>query len=773
MEILRTLGVAIDATGAKSGGAQASAAFNQVGQAAKDTEKAVNQSSQAVKATAAQMRQAVSSSSMLRSEMASQTSAVGRLNAAFWSTNTTLTGVGKRIGSFVGELMTMKNAIVATGLGLFAKDLIDTEIRVQGAANALRYASGTAQEFAKNQQFVRQVSNALGLDLLQTATDFSQLAAAAKGTALEGAGARNVLLATAKASAALHLSAAQTSQIIVAFYQMLGKGTVQAQELKLQLGNALPVAMQLAQKATGMTSAELEKMMATGNIVATEFLPKFAEEMDKAFSSDAAKNVNSVSSEVNRLKTAWMDLKSGIMEGPIGDVMVASLVKLKDFLHDLAPLVTGIGEELKAIQNWSTGGIDSAYISAHLNKLGVMAPPNPEADKRGLAGTGHSSGITIPSMEDVTLSDSVRFTDAANQTRAHGLDLITMAQSQYAAQIAKTGRELSAVKDIGLAIEGAKVFVFDKAKIDGASEALGGLEAGAKSIADVNKNLTLVFGDIDEMSKQNIEQLQSMTDELDAFFSDLDEKSGTMTSQRSSRRGFQEKQTTTGSFFADMSKSAKLASADMSDMFAQAKAAGEDTVQAVTSGFTGFFDGIIDGTNLGMESFRKMTSSILSDIAKIIAQRAVIQPIVGAIMDTVDAYFNGASAGAPYGGASSVPIGTGIWHTGGIVGSGANVIRNVDASLFHHAPRFHNGLRPDEFPAILQRGEKVTPANQVGREGVVMSMPITVNVDGGKGGTPEQNKKFGTDLARQLEATIDQRIARALMPRGVLSSARA
>jgi len=31
----------------------------------------------------------------------------------------------------------------------------------------------------------------------------------------------------------------------------------------------------------------------------------------------------------------------------------------------------------------------------------------------------------------------------------------------------------------------------------------------------------------------------------------------------------------------------------------------------------------------------------------------------------------------------------------------------VDMSMFKFAPRFHAGLNPDEFPAILQRGEQV------------------------------------------------------------------
>lgn len=56
-------------------------------------------------------------------------------------------------------------------------------------------------------------------------------------------------------------------------------------------------------------------------------------------------------------------------------------------------------------------------------------------------------------------------------------------------------------------------------------------------------------------------------------------------------------------------------------------------------------------------------------------------------------------------------IGAGVAHTGGIAGLLGGTIRNVNPALFHGAPRYHTGgvagLRPNEVPAILQKGEEV------------------------------------------------------------------
>lgn len=55
-----------------------------------------------------------------------------------------------------------------------------------------------------------------------------------------------------------------------------------------------------------------------------------------------------------------------------------------------------------------------------------------------------------------------------------------------------------------------------------------------------------------------------------------------------------------------------------------------------------------------------------------------------------------------------------VAHSGWNVGTeSAPAYRAVSPSLFANAPRFHNGLAPDEFPAILQEGERVWSVDQV------------------------------------------------------------
>ena len=52
-------------------------------------------------------------------------------------------------------------------------------------------------------------------------------------------------------------------------------------------------------------------------------------------------------------------------------------------------------------------------------------------------------------------------------------------------------------------------------------------------------------------------------------------------------------------------------------------------------------------------------------------------------------------------------------HNGGLVGRDVTFTRAVDPSVFANAPRYHSGLRPDEVPTILQRGEWVLSRDDV------------------------------------------------------------
>lgn len=105
------------------------------------------------------------------------------------------------------------------------------------------------------------------------------------------------------------------------------------------------------------------------------------------------------------------------------------------------------------------------------------------------------------------------------------------------------------------------------------------------------------------------------------------------------------------------------------------------------------------------EAFLQFASDFLLQIAQMILKQAILNALTAA--------FGGGAPGG-FGAGVLSAFGVGVQHNGGITGSG-NRQRSVSPALFANAVRYHSGgvagLKPDEVPTILQKGEEVLTAD--------------------------------------------------------------
>lgn len=93
-----------------------------------------------------------------------------------------------------------------------------------------------------------------------------------------------------------------------------------------------------------------------------------------------------------------------------------------------------------------------------------------------------------------------------------------------------------------------------------------------------------------------------------------------------------------------------------------------------------------------------------------------------------------------------------IEHSGGLVGVDSAATRRVPSALFADAPRLHSGLAADEFPAILQSGERVIPR---GGSTATVNAPLNVNIDA-RGAAPGVEAQIMATLKRELPGMLFQ-----------------
>ena len=139
----------------------------------------------------------------------------------------------------------------------------------------------------------------------------------------------------------------------------------------------------------------------------------------------------------------------------------------------------------------------------------------------------------------------------------------------------------------------------------------------------------------------------------------------------------------------------QLATDAVRDYAEKAKETGQGIGDALVSGFRGAEDAVAEFVKTGKLGMRDLVTSILADLAKVAVRRFVLGPIANALGGVLG---------------SLGPAVADVLHAGGMVGASAPQ-RLVPALSFASAPRMHAGgvagLRPDEVPAILQKGERV------------------------------------------------------------------
>jgi len=138
---------------------------------------------------------------------------------------------------------------------------------------------------------------------------------------------------------------------------------------------------------------------------------------------------------------------------------------------------------------------------------------------------------------------------------------------------------------------------------------------------------------------------------------------------------------------------------------------GQTLTKSVNAAIDTFIEGIGDaasGTKSWGDVFRGVGRSILSVIGNVLAELIKTQ-IRMLILKAITASFGGGPA------PMEAATGAQVFHSGGIVGRPSGRSRSVSPAWFAGAPRYHSGgvvgLAPDEYPAILQKGEEVLSAS--------------------------------------------------------------
>lgn len=351
----------------------------------------------------------------LRSAMAAGNSQIKELERELREVTGQMTLADKAAGVLKNSMgQIAAGNLVADAIGYLVekvKEMGRAFIEVNLQADTLRRGLNAiykdTQTTAQQISFLRNTATQAGVSISGITNDFVKFSAATKASNIPLETTNKVFQAVTRAASSLGLGADKTGLALNALGQIASKGVVSMEELRQQLGDAIPGALTLTAKGLGITDAELIKLVESGQLASRDFFPAFAE------------GLKELQGETDGLRQSWERFKNALTVGAqnIGDAGFVQV--LTAALKALSAVVGGITTIFSAFVE---------VVTFVIKSLGV------------LAGAVRTLTNPMEALSDLLLESSVRQT-ALNDAFLASIGIVdekTAAESRLAAEKLKT-----------------------------------------------------------------------------------------------------------------------------------------------------------------------------------------------------------------------------------------------------------------------------------------------------------------------------------------------
>jgi len=218
----------------------------------------------------------------------------------------------RRIVGFTGQLIAAFGVYSALEIG---REIFDQVKQLNALDASLKQVTDSQESYNQAQSFLDDLADRAGADIIVLTQRYVNFAAAANQTNLSLEQTQGIYKNIVLAGAVLGKSTDDVNGSLRALEQILSKGKVQAEELRGQLGERLPGAFQILEKALGLANGELNEVLETGGLLSTEAIPALTQGLNEAFSLDTVDRVETLAANQARLTNEFTLFIRQIEEG--------------------------------------------------------------------------------------------------------------------------------------------------------------------------------------------------------------------------------------------------------------------------------------------------------------------------------------------------------------------------------------------------------------------------------------------------------------------------
>ena len=248
-------------------------------------------------------------------------------------------GIGMMLGGPMGGFVGAGVGQAVDQLGAVAAKSVEAFNAVERMKRGLAMASVDAADFAASNELVEESSKRLLMPLEKTYKHFAQLRVNTKQFGMSAKDTQEILEGTALAVAATGGSLEDVDGAMRAVVQIFSKGTVQAEELRGQLGERFPGAVVKFAKANDMSMEQLQKALQKGEVGVEQFV-NFAKQNFEDYEEFAEKMATAPEYASRRAAIAMDQLNRDVGEAfaPLGlevqQVFADMMGGLSDFVKE-------------------------------------------------------------------------------------------------------------------------------------------------------------------------------------------------------------------------------------------------------------------------------------------------------------------------------------------------------------------------------------------------------------------------------------------------------
>lgn len=174
---------------------------------------------------------------------------------------------------------------------------------------------------AKTFEQIKNVARETGQNVLGLVKSFTAFRTATEAAGISGQKSVEIFRQFSGAFRAMGVDSVRAEKGMLAITQMFSKGKVQAEELRGQLGDALPGAFVFAAKAMGITTAALDGMLKSGQVLASDLVPALGKFLEVKFADAIREQVLSATGQLELFGNAITNLQAKLADGGLGGVM--------------------------------------------------------------------------------------------------------------------------------------------------------------------------------------------------------------------------------------------------------------------------------------------------------------------------------------------------------------------------------------------------------------------------------------------------------------------